>query len=105
MDWEDSSIEQGAANTLLRSVCSVISPCQGEGDGSGQPTGERYGYVLSDKLALATGVGSPGPCWRAGTLPPAGASPSLRLWGRRCNLSFCGRPVLLVGAKGGDRWK
>ena len=98
MDREDSSIEQGAANTLLRSVCSVISPCQGEGDMSGipprdewlssfpallggerrrprfvgapscrmkdcggQPTGERCGYVLSDKLALATGVAAWGP--------------------------------------------
>lgn len=37
MDWEDSSIEQGAENTLLRSVCSVISPCQGEGDMFGIP--------------------------------------------------------------------
>ena len=28
-----------------------------------------------------------GPCWSTGVLPPASASPSLRLWGRRCNLS------------------
>lgn len=53
-----------------------------------------------DKPALATGVAAWGPCWRAGAWPTASAVPSLRLWGRRCNLSSYGRPVLLVGAKG-----
>lgn len=52
MDREDSSIEQGAANTLLRSVCSVISPCQGEGDVSGIPPRDEW---LSSFPALLGG--------------------------------------------------
>lgn len=44
--------------------------------------------VPPDKLALATGMAAWGPRWRAGALSTASAPPSLRLWGRRCNLSL-----------------
>lgn len=73
-------------------------------DGGLRQDGARYSCALSDKLALATGVAAWGPRWRVGVLPTASAVPSLRLWGRRCNLSSYGRPVLLVGAKGGRKW-